>query len=150
MHVAGVPGYCHTSVIGRSSLPYNESRLFVFVTDSTRVNEEWIMNIQASIERKLNLEFRPSYQLVENESHLHGGGTEESHFKLTVVSEDFAGLNLVRRHQSVYALLADEMAGPVHALALHLYSPAEWAERANGRPDSPDCRGGSRFDQRDK
>jgi len=50
----------------------------------------------------------------------------------------------VKRHQSVYALLADEMAGPVHALALHLYSPAEWVERANARPDSPDCRGGSR------
>ena len=146
MHVAGVPGYYHTSVIGRSSLPYNECWLSVFVTDSTRVNEEWIMDIQASIERKLNLEFRPSYQLIENESHLHGGGTEESHFKLTVVSEDFAGLNRVTRHQSVYALLAEEMAGPVHALALHLYSPAEWAERADGRPDSPDCRGGSRFD----
>ena len=144
--MTGIPGYCHTSVIGRSSLAYNGSSLFVFVTDTTRVNEEWNMNIQASIERKLNLEFRPSYQLIENESHLHGGGTEESHFKLTVVSEDFAGLNRVRRHQSVYALLADEMAGPIHALALHLYSPAEWAERANGRPDSPDCRGGSRFD----
>ena len=108
------------------------------------------MNIQTSIERKLNLEFRSSYQLIENESHLHGGGTEESHFKLTVVSEDFAGLNRVRRHQSVYALLADEMAGPVHALALHLYSPAEWAERANGPRDSPDCRGGSRSDKRCK
>tara|TARA_A100000164_G_scaffold378090_1_gene418837 strand:+ start:1575 stop:2009 length:435 start_codon:yes stop_codon:yes gene_type:complete len=144
--MTGIPGYCHTSVIGRSSLAYNGSSLFVFVTDTTRVNEEWNMNIQASIERKLNLEFRPNYQLIENESHLHGGGTEESHFKLTVVSEDFAGLNRVRRHQSVYALLADEMAGPIHALALHLYSPAEWAERANGRPDSPDCRGGSRFD----
>ena len=144
--MTGVPVYCHTSVIGRSSLAYNESSLFVFVTDTTRVNEEWNMSIQASIERKLNLEFRPSYQLIENESHLHGGGTEETHFKLTVVSENFAGLNRVRRHQSVYALLADEMAGPVHALALHLYSPAEWAERANGRPDSPDCRGGSRFD----
>ena len=144
--MTGIPGYCHTSVIGRSSLAYNGSSLFVFVTDTTRVNEEWIMNIQASIERKLNLEFRPNYQLIENESHLHGGGTEESHFKLTVVSEDFAGLNRVRRHQTVYALLADEMAGPVHALALHLYSPAEWAERANGRPDSPNCRGGSRYD----
>ena len=116
------------------------------MTASTWVNEEWIMDIKASIERKLSLEFRPSYQLIENESHLHGGGTGESHYKLTVVSEDFASLNRVRRHQSVYALLADEMAGPVHALALHLYSPAEWAERANGRPDSPDCRGGSLFD----
>jgi BolA protein len=101
------------------------------------------MDIQASIERKLNLEFRPTYQLIENESHLHGGGAGNSHFKLTVVSKNFAGLNRVKRHQSVYALLADEMAGPVHALALHLYSPAEWDERANARPDSPDCRGGS-------
>ncbi len=114
------------------------------MTDSTQVIEEWNMNIQVSIERKLNLEFRPTYQLIENESHLHGGGAGESHFKLTVVSESFAGLNRVKRHQSVYALLADEIAGPVHALALHLYSPAEWVERTNDRPDSPDCRGGSR------
>jgi BolA protein len=114
------------------------------VPDSALINEEWSMDIQASIERKLNLEFRPTYQLIENESHRHGGGAGDSHFKLTVVSENFAGLNRVKRHQSVYALLADEMAGPVHALALHLYSPAEWVERANTRPDSPDCRGGSR------
>ena len=49
------------------------------------------MNIQASIEQKLNQEYRPSYQLIENESHLHGGGAGESHFKLTVVSESFVG-----------------------------------------------------------
>lgn len=140
----GVPGYFHISVIGRSGLPYNRGKLSLFVPDSTQVNEEWSMNIQASIEQKLNQEYRPSYQLIENESHLHGGGAGESHFKLTVVSESFSGLNRVRRHQSVYALLADEMAGPVHALALHLYSPAEWVERTDGRPDSPDCRGGSR------
>ena len=104
----GVPGYFHISVIGRSGLPYNRGRLSVFVPDSTQVNEELSMNIQASIEQKLNQEYRPSYQLIENESHLHGGRTEESHFKLTIVSEDFAGLNRVTRHQNVYAPLAEK------------------------------------------
>ena len=103
------------------------------------------MNIQASIERKLDLEFHPSYQTIENESHLHGGASGESHFKLTVVSESFVGLSRVRRHQCVYALLAEEMVGSIHALALHLYSPEEWFEREKDRPKSPDCRGGNRF-----
>ena len=111
----------------------------------TEAIDEFRMNIQESIERKLNREFHPSYQMIENESHLHGGGSGNSHFKLTVVSESFAGLNRVRRHQRVYALLAEEMAGSIHALALHLYSPSEWRERERDRPDSPDCKGGGRF-----
>jgi len=41
-------------------------------------------------------------------------------------------------------LLADQLAGPVHALALHTYTVAEWGEAAAGAPDSPDCLGGSK------
>ena len=104
------------------------------------------MDMQSSIEQKITQDLHPQFLAVENESHRHSGPATESHFKLTVVAEQFAELSRVKRHQRVYALLADELAGAVHALALHLYSPEEWQENESGRPDSPDCRGGSKFD----
>jgi len=52
----------------------------------------------------------------------------------------------VARHQSVYAAVADELAGPVHALALHTYTPGEWAGREQAAPASPACLGGSKAD----
>jgi len=102
------------------------------------------MSIQDSIEAKISKSLQPSILLVDNESHMHGGPATESHFNITAVSASFEGLSLVRRHQSVYKLLEDEMAGSVHALALHLYTSAEWDLRQGEAPSSPDCRGGSK------
>ncbi len=102
------------------------------------------MSIQATIEEKLKA-LEPAFLAVENESHRHNVPPDsETHFKVTLVSERFAGLMPVKRHQQVYTLLADELAGPVHALALHLYTPGEWEAAGQTRPDSPDCRGGGR------
>ncbi len=102
------------------------------------------MSIQATIEEKLQA-LAPTFLTVENESHRHAVPPDsETHFKVTLVSERLDGLMPVKRHQQVYALLADELAGPVHALALHLYTPAEWEASGQSRPDSPDCRGGSK------
>ncbi|MCA1770919.1 MAG: BolA/IbaG family iron-sulfur metabolism protein [Halomonas sp.] len=102
------------------------------------------MSIQATIEEKLQA-LAPAFLAVENESHRHSVPPDsETHFKVTLVSEHLEGLMPVKRHQQVYALLADELAGPVHALALHLYTPAEWQASGQSRPDSPDCRGGSK------
>ena len=102
------------------------------------------MSVQARIEDTLKT-LEPSHVTVENESHMHNvPANSETHFKVTLVSEHFAGLMPVKRHQKVYALLADELAGPVHALALHLYTPDEWQVRGEARPDSPNCRGGGR------
>ncbi|RDB44870.1 BolA family transcriptional regulator [Halomonas sp. DQ26W] len=101
------------------------------------------MSIQADIEAKLQA-LEPTFLAVENESHRHAvPANSETHFKVTLVSEQFQGLMPVKRHQRLYAELSDELAGPVHALALHLYTPAEWAVRGGARPDSPNCRGGS-------
>jgi BolA protein len=50
----------------------------------------------------------------------------------------------VARHQQVYAALAPQLAGPVHALALHTYSPCEWQQREREAPASPPCLGGSK------
>jgi len=99
--------------------------------------------MQANIESKLSNNLKPQFIQVENESHMHGGPATESHFKLTVVSAEFEGLSLVKRHQQLYKLFADELASGIHALSLHLYSPEEWQSRQESIPQSPDCRGGS-------
>lgn len=102
------------------------------------------MSTQARIEDKLQA-LDPVHLTVENESHRHNVPPDaETHFKVTLVSARFEGMMPVKRHQQVYAILADEKAGPVHALALHLYTPDEWQARNNTRPDSPNCRGGGR------
>lgn len=104
------------------------------------------MSMQATITEKVQAHLSPEQLEVENESHRHSGPATESHFKLTVVASAFDSLPRVKRHQELYALLAEELAAGVHALALHLYTPAEWQERQEQAPQSPDCRGGSKAD----
>jgi BolA protein len=76
---------------------------------------------------------------VLDESHMHSRGLE-THYKAVLVSEQFAGLNSVKRHQRVYATMADLM-GQIHALAIHTYTPEEWA-KVGAAPASPVCAGG--------
>ena len=101
------------------------------------------MTTQDTIEQKLQTALMPSHLDVINESHMHSGPATESHFKVTLVSEALDGLSAVKRHQQVYGILADELQGGVHALALHLHTPQEWADKQARVPDSPHCRGGS-------
>lgn len=102
------------------------------------------MTVQHSIEQKLRDAFHPEYVEVINESGQHNVPPgSESHFRVTLVAEQFADQKLVARHRGVYSTLADELDGPVHALALHVYTPDEWARRA-GTPESPPCLGGGR------
>jgi BolA protein len=102
-----------------------------------------IMKVSEEMSSALMAEFAPSFLQVENESHRHNvPPNSETHFKVTLVSESFAGQRSVKRHQAVYRVLADWLADPVHALALHTYTAIEWESR-EGAPDSPDCRGGT-------
>lgn len=96
---------------------------------------------QARIESALQI-FQPVFLTVEDESHQHSAGSE-SHFKITLVSDDFAGKALLQRHRAVYAALAD-VQPEVHALALHTLTAEEWAEKGGSVPESPLCRGGSK------
>ncbi|MFN3587647.1 MAG: BolA family protein [Moraxellaceae bacterium] len=96
------------------------------------------------IEARLRAAFAPLHLEVHDESHLHSRGLE-THYKVVLASSCFEGLRPVARHQKVYALLQDEMAAGLHALALHLFTPAEW-EASGVAPESPTCRGGSRHD----
>lgn len=97
--------------------------------------------MEALIEQKLHNGIVMSHLVIENESHMHSGPATDSHFKLVMVSEAFEGVRPVARHQMIYKILADELAGAVHALALHLYTPTEWAAKGEVIPESPKCRG---------
>jgi acid stress-induced BolA-like protein IbaG/YrbA len=48
-----------------------------------------------------------------------------AHFEAHIVSEAFAGLTRVRRHQLVYAALGDRMREEIHALSMRTLTPAE-------------------------
>jgi len=101
------------------------------------------MSVAEAIESKVRDALPVTHLELENESHRHNvPANSETHFKLVLVSEAFQGLMPVRRHQTVYKALAEEMAGPVHALALHLFTPSEWRDQGGDVADSPDCRGG--------
>ncbi len=104
--------------------------------------------VQQQIETKLRAALSPLQLEVANESHMHSvPAGSESHFRVVVVSAVFDGLRAVARHQRVYQVLADELAGGVHALALHTYTPTEWQARGGDAPASPACLGGSKHDQ---
>ena len=105
------------------------------------------MKIQTAIEQKLTAAFAVDHLEVLNESHKHSvPPNSETHFKVTLVSPDFDGQMKVKRHQAIYKVLAEELAGEVHALAMHLYSPKEWVDSGQAVPASPNCMGGSKND----
>ncbi len=68
----------------------------------------------------------------------------KAHFKVVMVADVFEGERLIARHRRVNAVLADELAIGVHALALHTYTESEWRARFGAAPLSPPCRGGAR------
>lgn len=102
------------------------------------------MNVRETIERKLAEGVSGVRHLeVTNESDRHNVPPgSESHFKLVLVADAFEGAGLLARHRLINTLLATELAGPVHALAIHAYTRAEWEERMGRALMSPPCLGG--------
>lgn len=88
------------------------------------------MSVEDRIREKLTLAFAPSAVEVVNDSHRHAGhagspGTGESHFTVKVVSAAFASKSRLERHRMINAVLADELKGKVHALAISALAPEE-------------------------
>ena len=101
--------------------------------------------VQDLIEEKITRHLDPAHLEVTNESHAHNVAPgSESHFKVVVVSRSFENRKLLERHRALNELLAEELAGGVHALALHALTPAEWEQRHGEIPASPRCRGGAK------
>ncbi|WP_145549962.1 transcriptional regulator BolA [Yersinia intermedia] len=98
--------------------------------------------IREQIEEKLKVAFEPDHLEVINESYRHNvPAGSESHFKIVIVSNKFQDQRFLSRHRAIYSVLADELAGSVHALALHTYTLKEWAGLQDTVPNSPSCRG---------
>ncbi len=88
------------------------------------------MAVIDQIRDKLTDQLNPERLDLEDESHRHAGHVGarpegETHFKVTIVTSAFEGQSRVARHKMVYDVLADELAGPVHALALKTLTPGE-------------------------
>jgi BolA protein len=88
------------------------------------------MRVAERIRAKLTAALQPTRLVIEDESHRHAGHAGarpegETHFRVEVVSAAFAGEGRIARQRRVYALLAEEMAGPIHALALTTRTPDE-------------------------
>ena len=88
------------------------------------------MTVENRMRQKLEAAFSPLELTIENESHLHrhhasSPGTGESHFRVTILSAAFQGLGRIDRHRAVNAALADELRGPIHALAIKAIAPGE-------------------------
>lgn len=88
------------------------------------------MKTQQIITNKLREAFFPESLEVQDESHLHEGHAGhrpggETHFRVYIVSKAFQGKSRIERHRMINATLAGELAGSVHALAIHAKSPGE-------------------------
>lgn len=88
------------------------------------------MAVADRIREKLTSGLEPLSLEIIDDSHRHAGHAGarpggESHFTVAVVSGAFEGLSRVERQRLVYRLLEEELAGPVHALALRTIAPSE-------------------------
>lgn len=88
------------------------------------------MRVAKAIEANLTRAFDPTRLSIVDESHRHAGHAGarpegESHFRVEIVSNAFAGKSRVERQRMVYAALAEEMARDIHALQLATFTPAE-------------------------
>jgi BolA family transcriptional regulator, general stress-responsive regulator len=88
------------------------------------------MNTRDRITETLAAAFAPARLDVQDESHQHAGHTGsrpggETHFRVYIVSDAFQGKSRIERHRMINTALAHELAGGVHALAIHASAPDE-------------------------
>ena len=88
------------------------------------------MQVKAAIEKKLTAALAPLRLSVIDDSQRHAGHAGarpegETHFNVEIVASRFAGLGRVQRQRLVCEILAEELKGPVHALALRTRTPEE-------------------------
>ena len=91
-------------------------------------------SVKATIAAKIEAALQPLSLEVIDESAQHAGhmlhphGEEprgETHFRVYIVSPAFEGKSRIERHRMINAALAQELAGSVHALAIHANAPGE-------------------------
>jgi BolA protein len=83
----------------------------------------------AAIEARLRQALAPQELALADESHRHrghaGAADGRGHYRLRIVSPQFAGLAPIARHRTVYAALGTLMATDIHALSIEALAPGE-------------------------
>ena len=90
------------------------------------------MRTKDVITRKLTEAFAPESLNVVDESDQHRGHAGhrpegETHYRVYIVADAFRGKSRIDRHRMINSALAAELAGSVHALAIHAKAPEESA-----------------------
>jgi BolA family transcriptional regulator, general stress-responsive regulator len=88
------------------------------------------MTMAQQLRRKLEAAFQPLKLEIVDESGKHAGHAGarpggETHFRLTIVAAGFAGQSRLARQRRVNEVLAEELKGGVHALAMTVLAPGE-------------------------
>ena len=100
------------------------------------------------IKNRITAELNPSFLIIENESHKHRSrGEDESHFKVCIVSEKFAGVSTIDRHRLVNKTVGGESGElPCHALSLKLLTKEQFEKNPNvvEQFQTPNCLGGEK------
>ena len=88
----------------------------------------------ARVEARLRASFAPDHLEVDDESHHHRGhaGAKDgrAHLRVRIVAGRFSGVSRIERHRMVYLALGEELESEVHALAIQVLTPEEWASRS--------------------
>jgi len=88
--------------------------------------------VEARMREKLEAAFAPERLDITDDSARHAGHAGarqggESHFTVALVAPAFAHQSRVERQRMVHAVLAEELAGPVHALSVTALAPGDGA-----------------------
>lgn len=91
-----------------------------------------MMGVAETIANKLHAAIAPARVVVTDDSHRHAGHAGarpggETHFTVLIVASAFEGLSRVARQRMVNAILKEELAGQIHALAMRTLTPEEAA-----------------------
>ncbi|KAG5559631.1 hypothetical protein RHGRI_009229 [Rhododendron griersonianum] len=114
--------------IGIGDLKLGKSEV---AADDSGSNSDGLGSRGERIKENLEAGLSPTELKVDDISYQHAGhecvrGSDgETHFNVKVVSKEFEGKSLVKRHRLIYDLLQDELQSGLHALSIVAKTPSE-------------------------
>lgn len=88
---------------------------------------------------ELLLKLEPSGLFIEDESSSHSGDRVESHFKIMIIAETFAGQSRLARQQTIMGLLGGEFESGLHAVHIRALTQEEHSRGLGDGFISPTC-----------
>jgi BolA protein len=135
--------------LDQNKIAFSKIYIFMFVFKiqmrALLIHHLRCQSVEARIKQKLTETYKPVFLSVINESRLHGFRKgKDSHFNLTVVSDEFEGQRAVNRQRAINKLLKEEFKeGGLHALSMSLRTENEHDELEGSTHKTPPCSGKS-------